>query len=216
MGTHPNSSTVDIPITVCSRLVNLSSYENGPIWMRIEDTLLDSSEAEAVTSQMYQLIRPYVQLQAPDQPRHLSCTKYQIEPEHYKRHPQFETEAEFRKRLERLKQAPGKNAKSDAEWIWRAQVVIKVLNLLQTASKGNHSRLRTKWTSFDPMLFYEYAWICFKGGQGVRVWKSRPGVPPGELSKVDQGKWLCDTANRQERFLRSGTKATYWRASLEG
>lgn len=79
-----------------------------------------------------------------------------------------------------------------------AQVVIKALDLLHTASKGDYSVLKTSLTSFHPRKFYEYAWICLKGGQGVRAWRNpQPPMPSPGPPVADQGQVFYHVLNEK-------------------
>jgi hypothetical protein len=183
-------------------LMTLTSSKNKT-WMRIEDTYLDEDEAEAVTSQMYTLLSSFVTWERPDPNLHLKFSEFHEDPNEFEQDPS-ESKVEYLERLERLKTAPNRQAKCEADWIWRAQVVIRVLNYLQTAAGGDYSNLRTESYYFDPKSFYDYAWICFREGQGVRTWRSEPEMAPNGLLPLDCGTWYCEAAKKAENRILTG------------
>ena len=56
---------------------------------------------------------------------------------------------------------------------------------------------------FDPKSLYEYMWICLNEGLGVRVWKTRPQMPPKDSPEESQALWYSRTAEKVEEQVRT-------------
>ncbi|KAJ6117957.1 hypothetical protein N7523_005708 [Penicillium sp. IBT 18751x] len=183
----------------CVQLLELVRPKQDGVFMRLADGLLEDDEAEALTTQMYELIRSTYTLKAPDQTNHRQALEKSLE---YRvtlreRDPS-ETDGGYRRRMDRVNAWPELSAAIEAKWIWRAQVVISAMKNLHELSRGDYLGLReTANLSFSPEAFYEYSWICLREGHGVQAWNmygNSPPLPPSGLSIQEKTEWFYNTA----------------------
>ncbi|KAI3015045.1 hypothetical protein CBS147347_11307 [Aspergillus niger] len=190
---------------ICESLLELAKPKTNGLFMRLEDTLLKDEEANEVTLRMYGLISSTYPVEKPDQTRHRKALEESWE---YKvtlreKDPE-ETDEDYLHRLHLVDTWPAYSAAAEAEWIWRAQVIIRAMKLLHERGGYDFAGVSGggNW-SFKPKDFYEYSWICLREGQGVRTWgKNPPPFPPKGLSVQEEGEWYYQAAERaQEKIL---------------
>jgi hypothetical protein len=181
--------------------MKLRCGSEGP-FMRVVDSILDPEKAAEVPSQMYDLIKSSYRWEQPDRGRHLNAFRRPPDDEEESRKHPDESNKEYSDRMNRRSTWPERSTASDAEWIWRAQVVIRSLGFLLEKSGGYLEGLGgTREYSFRRKDFYEYAWICFREGVGVRLWKISPKLPPPDLSIEDKAQWFYKKALQTEEKI---------------
>ena len=194
--------------TIAERLLVLACPDkNENPFLRLPYTRLKLDEAEVITDQLYGVLRNAIHLDSPDPQKYLPKHRYPSTDEDSAQSPD-ESHAEYKDRLQRLAQFPEKDASQQARWIRCAMIARVALSFLQNeATKGKVLGGTTKEGQhyyFHPKSFYEYVWICFNQGLGVRGWTKQPPRPPSAASESDEGGWYAEKASDLEKEIIDG------------
>ncbi|EMD86742.1 hypothetical protein COCC4DRAFT_33199, partial [Bipolaris maydis ATCC 48331] len=162
--------------------------------MRLDDTLLDYSEAHDTTKAMLALIKGHYVWDWPSKSSHLTLTKDDRDPEGRKKHPD-EDDEEYTDRMQMWEAWPNKQARNEKGWLKCALISARVLDCLQTSRENGQSLRGTYKGSryyFNPKIFYEYTWMCLNQGYGPHSWRQQPPKP--ETSETSLGSWYRNQA----------------------
>ncbi|KNG45668.1 hypothetical protein DDE82_008395 [Stemphylium lycopersici] len=140
-------------------------------YMRLDDTLLDYSEAHVTTKAMLALIESHYVWDWPSKSNHPALTEDDRDPEGRNKDPD-EDDEEYADRMRKWEAWPNKRARNENGWLKCALITARVLDCLQRSSENGQSlivRYEGSRYYFSPKNFYEYTWMCLNQGHGPRT-----------------------------------------------